>query len=236
MEDLRGQHIVVTGATGGLGLSIVETLLACGANVTAAARRRTALDSLRAEMNQNDRLHVAEADVTDAPSVDRLFDALERGTGPIDAVVHSVGSFAMGPFADTTEATMELLYRSLFVSSALVARAAIRRMTPRKRGRIVIVGGLTSLKPAPGMAVYGAMKAAVAHLTQSLAAEIRDTNVTVNAILPGTIDTPENRVQQPNADTSGWVLPRTIAKAITTLLGDGGEGITGALLTLPDRV
>lgn len=236
MEDLRGQHVVVTGATGGLGRSIVETILASGANVTAVARRRTALDSLRAEMRQSDRLHVAEGDVTDPPSVDRLFDALERGTGPIDAVVHSVGTFATGPITEITEATIELLYRSLFLSAVLVSRAAIRRMTPRKHGRIVIVGGLSSLHPSPGIAVYGAMKAAVAHLAQSLAAEIRDTNVTVNAILPGTIDTPENRSQQPNVDTSGWVAPRTIAKAITTLLGEGGEGITGTLLTLPDRV
>jgi NAD(P)-dependent dehydrogenase (short-subunit alcohol dehydrogenase family) len=235
MEDLHGQHVVVTGATGPLGQAVVETLLACGATVSAVSRRRTALDALRAEMRQLDRLNVAEGDVSDAESVERLFDALERGTGPIDGVVHTVGGFAYGALADTSAETIEALYRALFLSSVLVTRAAIRRMVPRNQGRIVLTGGLASTRPSPNMAVYGALKAAVAHLVPSVSSEVRDTDVTVNAILPGVIDTPENRRNMPNFDHSRWVQPLTIAKAVCTLLGEGGRGIRGALVTIPDK-
>ena len=81
---------------------------------------------------------------------------------------------------------IESLYRALFLSTVVVARAAVRRMLPRKRGRIVLMGGLTSMSPwCQKMTVYAALKAAVAHFTQSLAREVGSEGLTVNAILPG---------------------------------------------------
>jgi NAD(P)-dependent dehydrogenase (short-subunit alcohol dehydrogenase family) len=236
MEDLRGQHVLVTGATGPVGRACVETLLASGATVSAASRRRTALDALRADLRHHDRLHVAEGDVAEGASVEMLFDALERGTGALHGVVHTVGGFAYGPLVDTSAATIDTLYRALFLTSALVTRAALRRMAPRGAGRVVLIGGHASTRPAPNMAVYGAMKAAVAHFVQSVDAEMRDTDVTVNAILPGLIDTPDNRRNMPGSDPLRWVAPLTIAKAVCALLGESGRGVRGALVTIPDRV
>jgi NAD(P)-dependent dehydrogenase (short-subunit alcohol dehydrogenase family) len=83
-------------------------------------------------------------------------------------------------------------------------------------------------------AVYAALKAGVSHLVQSVAAEVRANGITINAVLPGTIDTPANRRAMPDADPSRWVEPIAIAKAITLLLGDDGSGVTGSLVTLPD--
>jgi NAD(P)-dependent dehydrogenase (short-subunit alcohol dehydrogenase family) len=234
MQQLRGQHVVVTGATGGLGPSVVATLLACGATVTAVGRRRTALDALRAELAHNDRLHVAEGDPSDGPRVETLFDALERGTGPVTGVVHAVGGFEFAPLADTTDETVDALTVALWGTTVRVARAAVRRMVPRKSGRIVLVGGLASTKPTPGMAVYGALKAAIAHFTQSIAAEVRGAGVTVNAVLPGTMDTEANRAAMPGADRSRWVAPETVAKVVAVLLGDDGGGISGSLVAVPD--
>lgn len=236
MEDLHGQHVVVTGATGPLGRVVTETLLACGATVSGVSRRRTALDALRAELRHHDRLHVAECDVTDGSGVERLFDALERGTGPVDGVVHCVGGFAQGSLAETTDDTIDKLYRALLLSPMIVTRAAIRRMVPRHRGRIVLIGSMASLKPAPGMAIYAAMKAAVGHFVQSIAAEVHDTDVRVNALLPGTLDTELQRKHAPDIDPARWVHPGTVAKAVAVLLGDSGQGVHGALITLPDRI
>ena len=78
MDDLRGQHVVVTGATGGLGPSLVETFLACNASVTAVDLHRTRLDELRAEMRQHERLTIAESNLTESDGVEKLFETLDR--------------------------------------------------------------------------------------------------------------------------------------------------------------
>ena len=170
MEDLHGQHVLVTGATGPLGHAVCELALASGAQVTAASISRTMLDELRASLHQHDRLEVAEADVTSPASTEKLFDALERGTGPITSVVHAVGGFHYGALTDLPDEQFDKLVPLLFKSPLLVTRAAVRRMVPRGAGRIVLVGALAASKPTPNMALYGACKAAVAHLVGSIAA------------------------------------------------------------------
>jgi NAD(P)-dependent dehydrogenase (short-subunit alcohol dehydrogenase family) len=95
---------------------------------------------------------------------------------------------------------------------------------------------MTARKAAPNMAVYGALKAAVAHFVESMAAEVGPSGVTVNAILPGVIDTPINRRDMPKADPSRFVSPRDIAIAVMGLIGESGRSINGALVALPDRM
>jgi NAD(P)-dependent dehydrogenase (short-subunit alcohol dehydrogenase family) len=236
VEDLHGRHITVLGATGGLGPAVCETLLACGATVSAVSRRRTALDSLRADLRHHDRLNVAEGDVSDGASTEALFTSLEKGHGPLDGVVHVVGGFSFGTLADTADETVTQLTQGLFVSAVFATRAAVRRMAPRGKGRIVLTSGMTARKAAPNMAVYGALKAAVAHFVESMAAEVGPSGVTVNAILPGVIDTPINRRDMPKADPSRFVSPRDIAIAVMGLIGESGRSINGALVALPDRM
>jgi NAD(P)-dependent dehydrogenase (short-subunit alcohol dehydrogenase family) len=236
MEDLRGKHVLVTGATGGAGPTLVSTLLVSGATVTAAARRRTALDALRADHPRSDRLHVAEADVSGGEHVEALLDSLERGTGPLDGVVHAVGGYAHGPLAELTEGTVDLLCGSLFRSAVLVLRGALRRMLPRGRGRVVLMGALAAERATPDAAVYGALKAAVGHLAQSAAAEAGGRGVTVNAVLPGPMDTSPNRARAGGAGGSRWTAPADVARVVAMLLGDTGRGINGALVAVPGEV
>ncbi len=236
MENLHAQHVIVTGAVGGLGPSVVETLLACGASVTATSRRRTALDALRADMRQSDRLHVADADPTDSAGFELLLDAAERATGPLDGLVHCVGGFAGGKIVELTDSTVETLYQSVLRSTIVVTRGVVRRMSQRGRGRIVLVGGLASRSPSPGAALYGSLKAAVAHFAQSVAEECRPVGVQVNVVMPGTMNTRGNRESMKDVDASRWTDPRDVAKAIAGLLGDAGSGVSGALVALPDRM
>lgn len=236
MEDLRGQHLAVLGATGGLGPTVCEVLLACGATVTAVSRRRTALDGLRADLKHNDRLNVAEGDVSDGPSTEALFDSLERGHGALEGIVHVVGGFEYAPLASMTDESIARLTQGLFVSAVLASRAAVRRMVPRGRGRIVLTSSMTSLRPSANVVVYGALKAAVSHFVQALASEVGAAGVRVNAILPGVIDTPSNRREMPQSDPTRFVSPRAIASAVMGLLGESGRGINGALVALPDTM
>ncbi|MFO0607116.1 MAG: SDR family oxidoreductase [Polyangiales bacterium] len=235
MESLRGQHVLVTGAGGALGGAACAALVASGARVTAADLRRTTLDALRAELGQPERLQVADADVSSTAKVEALFNAVERGTGPLDAVVHCVGGWAGATLAETDDELLERMLGLNLVAAARVMRAALRRMLPRSAGRVVAVCGLAAEAPSPGAAAYGASKAALAHLVGSAAAECRGRGVTVNAVMPGMMDTPANRAAMPDADPARWVQTVTVAKAIAALLGPGGDGVTGSLVRLPDR-
>lgn len=230
--DVRGKRIVVTGATGGLGPSVVEALLSLGAEVIAVARRRTGLDALRATFAHHERLHVAECDVTDPEGIEALLEAVEGG-GPLFGVVHASGAFTMGPLADLPAREVIRLVRGNLEASALVIGASLRRLLPRKEGSIVVIAADRALAPAPSFSLYGAAKAGVVHLVQATALEASSHGVRVNAILPGIIDTPDNRAAMPDADPSTWVRPEAIAKSVVFLLSSHAEGVNGALLTMP---
>jgi NAD(P)-dependent dehydrogenase (short-subunit alcohol dehydrogenase family) len=230
--DVRGKRVLVAGATGGVGPAVVEAFLALGATVIGAARRRTGLDELRAAMGQSDRLECAEADLADPRGVEALFDALER-KGPLDVVIHLAGAFAMGPLAELTDDELDRLVGQNLRAAALVLRASLRRMIPRRTGRVLVLAADRALAPAPGVALYGATKAGVAHLVEAAAAEVHDLGIRVNALLPGVIDTAHNRAAMPGAEPSGWVSPQAIAELLVWLAGRGGAAVNGALIRLP---
>ena len=117
------------------------------------------------------------------------------------------------------------------------SRAALPHLIKRGGGRIVNIGaGAAATKAGAGMGAYTASKAGVAKLTESLAEEVKDRGVTVNALLPSIIDTPANRADMPNADFSRWVAPRAIADVILFLLSDQASAVTGALIPVSGRV
>jgi NAD(P)-dependent dehydrogenase (short-subunit alcohol dehydrogenase family) len=229
---VRNKRVVITGATGGLGPSLAEAFLAMGAHVIGVARRRTALDELRASLQHHERLDVAECDATDPQGIERLFTSVET-KAPVDAVVHAVGRFSMAELTETTPEEIEALARTNFVSTALVLRSALRRMEPRGAGSIVAVAADRALAPAGQFAAYGAAKAAVTHLVQAAAQETHGRGVRINALLPGVMDTPGNRQAMPQADRSGWTDPAAVARSAVWLAGDDAIGVSGALLQLP---
>lgn len=232
--SVRGKRILVTGATGGLGPHLCEALLAMGAQVVGAARRRTRLDDLRAGLGQHERLHVAECDVTRSEGVAALFASLEA-KAPLDAVVHAAGAFAFGELAAMDDDTVERLLSTNLLSTTWILREASRRMGPRGDGSIVVIGADGALTPSAGLALYGAAKAGSIHLVAALAEELRSAGVRVNAVLPGIIDTPDNREAMPDADPEGWAKPGAIARSVLWLASDDSRGVTGTWLRVPGQ-
>ena len=115
-------------------------------------------------------------------------------------------------------------------------RAALPLMKKSPGARIVNIGAAGAIKAAAGMGSYAASKAGVAKLTESLADELKDSGVTVNAILPSIIDTPVNRADMPTAEFDRWVKPEQVADLIVFLLSDRASAITGALIPITGRV
>jgi NAD(P)-dependent dehydrogenase (short-subunit alcohol dehydrogenase family) len=127
------------------------------------------------------------------------------------------------------------MFRLNLLTTVNVFGAAIAQMRPAGRGSLVAIGAMPGLKAPAGLAAYAASKAGVLRLVESYADEVKRDGVRVNAVMPGTIDTPQNRASMPDADRSGWVAPEQLAEAIAFLLSDAASGITGALVPVTGR-
>jgi NAD(P)-dependent dehydrogenase (short-subunit alcohol dehydrogenase family) len=229
---LAGRVALVPGGTGALGQAVALALLGAGARVTVTARAGAA-EGLRAAAGPAaDRLRAVAADVTDGAAVARLVAEAAGAEGRLDVLVNVVGGFAAGTLLDTDEAAGDRMLDLNLRSAYLCCRAALPPMIAAGGGRIVNVASRSVVPPAGGFIAYTVAKAGVIALTQALAREVRPQGVTVNAVLPSTMDTPANREAMPGADRSGWVQPASVAAAILFLAGAAAAEVTGTLLAV----
>jgi NAD(P)-dependent dehydrogenase (short-subunit alcohol dehydrogenase family) len=172
-----------------------------------------------------------DVDLTNRERLQELGTQIKDKLGRVDVVVNTVGGFAYGERVDQiTERTMQRML-DLNVNSFLnTAHAFVPVMIAKQQGKIVTVGSRSSLKGGAKMGAYAAAKAALLRLTESMASELQEFNIQVNCVLPGTIDTPQNRHEMPNADFSKWVQPDQIARVIMFLSSGAADSITGATI------
>jgi NAD(P)-dependent dehydrogenase (short-subunit alcohol dehydrogenase family) len=157
-------------------------------------------------------------------------DTLSR-FGRIDALVHTVGGWRGGkPVHETDLADWDFLFNMNLRTTLLCCRAVIPQMLRQGGGKIINIASRDGLKGSAGYAAYSASKSGVLRLTESLADELKTSNINVNCILPSTIDTPQNRAAQPNADFTKWVEPSAIADVILFLASDAARAINGAAI------
>jgi len=121
-------------------------------------------------------------------------------------------------------------------TAVAASKAALPFLLESKAASIVNIGAMGALKAGAGMGAYAASKAGIFKLTEALADELKDKDITVNAILPSIIDTPPNRADMPKANFAHWVKPEQIAGVIAFLLSDDARAITGALIPIAGRV
>jgi NAD(P)-dependent dehydrogenase (short-subunit alcohol dehydrogenase family) len=237
MADLDGKHVVVTGATGGLGGAVVALLLERGAVCH--------LPMIEREVPP----HMAwggHARVSAQPAVvltgDDEVTAYYASLPPLWGSIHLVGGFAMSPIVDTGLADFEKMHQLNAVTAFLCSREAVRSIRRRNDapgtapgGRIINVAARPALTPAGGMIAYTTSKAAVASLTECLAVEVRAENILVNAVVPSIIDTPANRASMPKADHASWPKASEIAEAIAFLASPANRLTSGALVPVYGR-
>jgi len=215
-------RVLVTGANGGLGPSIVDAFLSVGAEVTGVARSWSEKDA---------RFVRISADVSRGDECRRAVEA-----GEPDVLVHVVGGFAGGkPVIDTDETVWDQMMNINLRSAFLMFRATLPGMIRKNHGRIIAIGSRVGVEPAATLSAYGVSKAGLVHLIRTIAAETKDTGVTANIVMPGTIDTEANRRAMPQADFSKWVRPESIAKVVVWLASDDAREVNGAVTPVYGR-
>jgi NAD(P)-dependent dehydrogenase (short-subunit alcohol dehydrogenase family) len=226
---MDGKVIVVTGASGALGKVVAETALARGARVAGvdhAASQTAATDN---------RIELGGVDLSDAAAAKKAIDAAAAHFGRLDALINIAGGFAFETVADGDPHTWQHMYALNVLTALNASRSAIPHLVNSGAGRIVNIGAMGALQAGSGMGAYAASKAGVHRLTEALAAEWKG-RITVNAVLPSTIDTPANRASMPRADFAKWVTPQELAEVILFLVSDAASAVTGALLPVSGRV
>lgn len=231
-QSLLDKRVVVTGGFGALGCALGNYLLAQGARVALMDRSEAPAELL----DTHNLLCLGGVDLTSSESAVAAFEQVAAQWGGIDGLVNVAGGFAWETLEGGSLATWDRLYQMNVRTAVVSAQAALAYLLRASAGRIVNIGALAAVKAVAGMGAYAASKAGVARLTEALADELKDRGVTVNAVLPSIIDTPANRADMPNADSSRWVTPQALSGVVAFLLSDEAAAVTGALVPVGGRV
>ncbi|HEX9371793.1 MAG TPA: SDR family NAD(P)-dependent oxidoreductase [Roseiflexaceae bacterium] len=230
--ERNSRVVLITGATGGLGASVVRAFTGEGARLVLTARRQQELEAIAEEAGLDaDRVLIVTADATDPAAVERVVGAAHERFGALDVVVHVSGGFKGGTPASATDLeTWNFMLGLNLTSAFLVARAVLPGMLDRGYGKLVFISSKGGRQPAANQAAYAASKGGLEILVRDLAEETRARGVNVNAVAPSIIDTPANRKANPDADYASWVRPESLAGVIHFLASDTARDIHGAIV------
>jgi NAD(P)-dependent dehydrogenase (short-subunit alcohol dehydrogenase family) len=222
---MPGKTALVTGANGGLGTYVTKALLDAGFAVVGLA------PSIQQSDFDHPKFTALPASLDSLDAAKKAADSVIARLGKIDVIAHLVGGFAGGQsVADTDDATFQRMFDMNLNSAFHILRAVIPLMRRAGGGRIIAIGSRAAEAPGASVGAYSASKAALVSLIRTVALENKDSGITANVILPGTMDTPANRKAMAGADTSQWVQPASVASLIVWLAGEAGKDVTGAAI------
>lgn len=236
MSEFKESVVVITGAGGNLGRALAQGFAARGVHLALLDRDTASCEKTVDVCQGQASAQIVGVDLIDPDSVDSAIgDVLDRH-GRIDVLANIAGGFTMGPLLQRTEDKdwdfmMDLNVRSVFNT----CRRIVPSMLDNGGGRIINVSARAAEQVKGKMAPYCASKAAVLTLTEALALENKHNNINVNCILPGTVDTPQNRESMPDADFDTWVPPAALADVVIFLAGEGSRCVTGAAIPVYGR-
>ncbi|BFU92742.1 MAG: 3-oxoacyl-(ACP) reductase [Nitrospira sp.] len=214
--------VLIAGGAGALGGTVTPAFAQSGARVI-TVERNPSPDQVAAG-------NAMKADVTDDAALRRLVDDVIRTAGRLDVLVNLVGGFAMGRLVDTEVSLWQRMLTMNVTSAFLLSKAVLPFMLERGTGRILHVAAWAAVEPFPGAAAYIVAKSSLLAMIRLLALELKGSGVTVNGVLPTTIDTPANRANMPAADPSSWAKPEAIAETLLFLASDKAGQISGAAI------
>jgi NAD(P)-dependent dehydrogenase (short-subunit alcohol dehydrogenase family) len=220
--DFQDRVALVTGATGALGSVVVRDLLASGARVAATYTVEAEWQHfLTGTTTSRERLNGIPLDLTEADKVRAAVQSLHSAHGRLDYLLAIAGGFAPGKIHETSEAVWDRMLNMNLKTLFSILRPTIPAMIKQNFGRIITVSsGALLTSSGAGIAAYAVSKAAVRHLSEVLAEEVKGYDIRVHCLMPGTMDTEANRRAMPNADFSQWITTAEIARLIHRLLLD----------------
>jgi NAD(P)-dependent dehydrogenase (short-subunit alcohol dehydrogenase family) len=230
--QLTDKVVIVTGSVGNLGLATARACQEAGAKTVLVDRSNDRLRENYPDLvDLPNHFFAGGVDLTNPESLGRMVQTACERFGRIDALVNTVGGYRGGQSVHEMDlGDWDFLFGINLRTTLLCCRAVIPQMLLQRRGKIVNVASRDGLIGSAGYSAYSASKSAVLRLTESLAAELKNSNVNVNCIMPGTIDTPQNRKAIPTGDFLKWVAPEAIADVILFLISDAARAINGAAL------
>jgi 3-oxoacyl-[acyl-carrier protein] reductase len=237
------QNVIVTGGSRGLGLAMARTLAAAGYRIIALARgsteelmaaSRAAADSGRGA------IEFRACDLSDLVRIGPLVKALRADFGPLYGLVNNAGLGTSGVLSNMRDQDIQRLIQLNTVSPILLSKYVVRSMMAQREGRIINIASIVASTGYSGLSVYSATKASLVGFTRSLAREVGQLGITVNAIAPGFISTEmthelDESQRQKIAQRSAlkrMADPIDVARSVEFLLGDGGCNVTGTTLTV----
>ena len=237
------QNVIVTGGSRGLGLAMARTLAASGYRIIALARgstqelmaaSRAAADSGRGA------IEFRACDLSDLGGIAPLVKALRADFGPLYGLVNNAGLGTSGILSNMRDQDIQRLIQLNTVSPILLSKYVVRSMMVQREGRIINIASIVASTGYSGLSVYSATKASLIGFTRSLAREVGQLGITVNAIAPGFIATEmtheldESQRQQiaRRSALKRMAEPIDVARSVEFLLGDAGRNVTGTTVTV----
>jgi NAD(P)-dependent dehydrogenase (short-subunit alcohol dehydrogenase family) len=236
--EIANKIVLVTGAVGGLGTSVVRHFHAEGATVICVDNRAGRSAETFSDLDGSRLTYIDNIDVTHPDDVETMCQQAIDTHGRIDVLVNAAGGYRAGdPVHETSLDTFDFLINLNTKSMFLVSGAVAKRMLDvGNDGRIISIGATGGLKGGKNSAAYSASKSALFRIIESMALELKDFGINVNAVYPSIIDTAANREQMPKSDFSKWVTPDSLAGVIAFLASDAAKDITGAAIPVTGRV
>jgi 3-oxoacyl-[acyl-carrier protein] reductase len=237
---LQGKRALVTGASRGIGAAIAKTLAAEGADVAITYEKSAdrANEVVRAIREQGRKAVAIQADSADVTAVQSSIEKTVRELGGLDILVNNAGILRIGGLKDNSLEDIDALLDVNVRSPIVASKAALAHLT--KGGRIITIGSYFADRvPAPVLTVYSATKSALVAFTKGLARELGPSEITVNLVQPGSIDTDMNPAHGPFGDALRQFMalghygkPDDIANAVAFLASEKAKYITGSTLTV----
>jgi NAD(P)-dependent dehydrogenase (short-subunit alcohol dehydrogenase family) len=234
--DLAGKVALIVGAAGNLGRAVAAAFERSGARLALVDRSLELLEAAYPQHQKSAAALLRPANVLDSTAAAGACREVHERFGRLDVLFNAVGGFSGGkPVHEEELASWDQLFGINLRAPLHSCRAAIPYMIRQGSGRIVNTAARPAFAGPANYAAYAASKAALLRLTESLAAELAAANVTANCIVPGTLDTPQNRAAMPAADTSLWVPLDAVADVVLFLASEAARAVSGAAIPVPAR-
>jgi NAD(P)-dependent dehydrogenase (short-subunit alcohol dehydrogenase family) len=241
MFDLSKRAVVLTGATGHIGPTVLREYLVQGAHVAIPVRDEAKGAALRDSLGdlagapKDPRVLVRPVDPGDRTAMEAFVEQVLRTWGRLDVVANLIGGYASSDAASGDLAAYRAYWDQKVATIVTATTACLRPMRARGYGRVVSVASMAALRGEKGAAGYSMANAALLRWTESLAEETKRDGITANCVLPRIIDTPENRAAMPKADPSRWATGAEVAAIVLFLSSDESSGITGTAVPVTSR-